>query len=351
MRAKNNRLPQSGAALRTVLLLLVILLVLFSFVAYTFGYVVPPGYIGVRQILVGPDQGFKPLGLMPGYHVAIPFRSKIHVFPRGIQLIDVVQGSSRPDTVATKGLDITTADGAYVEIGASVVARLFDRPKDAEHGGPADLIRKFGTGPDMWRVNTVAVASDQLNRSLSALHAQQFYDPKFRESALEAAEIATRDILKGYGIKVESLLLDHYTFVDKRIDDAIFRKNIQSQEEKLNDQSSKLSAVKAELEQVSAQWDAKIELLRVDGANKAMVTRSEAELYEKEKQSTGDLDYAKAVAEVEKLKAEALSQAAGADIYVARSMAPLLSSIKGGIVEGQDPYDLDGWMKKLGVGK
>ena len=136
-------------------------------------------------------------------------------------------------------------------------------------------------------------------------------------------------------------------YVDKRIDEAIFRKNIQSQEEKLNEQKSNLAETGAKLEQASAEADARIENLRVEGTNKALVIRSEAELLEKQKQATGDLLYAKAQAEVEKLKASVMQNSSASNLYVAKEIAPLVSSLKGGVVEQIDPYNLDAWMSKL----
>lgn len=343
---------QSGRVFASVITLVIIIGLVLTGIAYTFGYVVPVGYMGVRQVIVGPGQGFQNTGLLPGYYGAIPFRSRIHLVPLKLQIIDIEKPSNRSEAGPSQGLEITTADGAYIQLNLSVVARFYREPSSDPknpHGGPADLVERVSLSPSQWRSQIVSIASDRLNRSLSALHAAQFYDPAPREAALRDAEQAMRSALNPYGIRVERVLLDHYTYVDKKIDAAIFRKNIQSQEEKLNEQASKLSEVRAKLEQVSAEWDAKIESLRVSGQNSSSVLRSEADLYEKEERAKADLEYAKASAEVDKLKAGAISQSAGGEVYVAREMAPLLSSIKGGLVQEGDPYDLEGWLKRLGV--
>jgi hypothetical protein len=37
----------------------------------------------------------------------------------------------------------------------------------------------------------------------------------------------------------------------------------------------------------------------------------------------------------------------GSDVYVALQLAQSLASLKGGVVANVDPYDFDGWVKRL----
>lgn len=345
------RMGFSRGSITLSLLILVLLVgVALGVVAYLFGYVVPPGYMGVRQVLIGPGQGFAKTAVRPGYYAAIPFRSRIHVLPRTVQIIPIEQGWNGGDPNAW--LEVTSRDGAYVRIQAVVHARIYPAPSNDQndtHGGPADLIERTGLSPKSWWGQVVSVASDKLNRNLSALRASEFYNPKSREQALADAEEETRIALKPYGIALETILLNRYTYIDAKIDEAIFRKNIQSQEEKFNEQSSKLAEAKAKLEQVSAEWDAKIESLKVEGENKVHVMRSGADLFEKQKRAEGDLLYAQIQAQVDKLKADAYAQSGANDLYVARELAPLLATLKGGVIRDQDPYDLEAWLRKLGI--
>lgn len=94
-------------------------------------------------------------------------------------------------------------------------------------------------------------------------------------------------------------------------------------------------------------WDAKIRDLKIGGESKVIVVRSEGDLYESTQRAAGDLEVQKAKAAVDKEKAMLLSNAAGAEFYVAREMAPILATMRGGIVSGVDPYDMDAWVKKL----
>ena len=113
--------------------------------------------------------------------------------------------------------------------------------------------------------------------------------------------------------------------------------------------AGKLAEVQAELRQVEAEGDAKIKTLSVEGENKAKVVRSEADLYQQQKMAEGDLLVAQAVAEVDRLKAGVLAKSNGAANYIARELTPLLGSLKGGIVRNANPYDLEAWMKRLGI--
>jgi regulator of protease activity HflC (stomatin/prohibitin superfamily) len=336
--------------------LLLLVAVFITSLAFIFGYRVAPGMMGVKQILVGPDQGYNPVALEPGFYGSIPYRSKIHILPAIVQIVDVNK------SINSSGLEITTSDGNYVSVLARVVFSFYKNPgeettndgRKITFGGPADLIGRLGLSADSWRNQVNSISSDKLIRSLSELSASQFYDPSLRWDKVLKAQSQIKESLAPFGIKLERVLIDRYTYVDNRIDEAIFRKNIQSQEEKLNEQKSKLSEASAKLEQVSAEWDAKIESLRVEGSTKSAVIKSEADLYEKSKQAEGDLLYAKAQAEVDRLKANVLQSVdsnSAASTYVARQIAPLVSSLKGGIVQNQDPYDLDSWIDKLGATK
>lgn len=317
--------------------------------AFIFGSQIPPGSMGIKQILVGTDQGYDTVALNPGFHGSVPFRSKIHVVPANVQIVPIIREGYK--AVGKDGLDITTSDGNYVSVGASAVYTLYKMPNvdGGQNGGPADLVGRLGINPSAWKMQVISIASDKLLRSLSQLSASEFYNPQKRQDKFEEAESECRKSLSEFGIKLENLFLDHYSYVDSKIDEAIFRKNMQSQEEHLNEQKSKLSEASAKLEQVSAEWDAKLESLRVEGRNRSLVIRSEADLYEKKKQAEADLNYSKSQAEVDRLKAQILTNSQSADVYVARQMTPLVSSIKGGIVQSIDPYNLESWSEKLGV--
>jgi regulator of protease activity HflC (stomatin/prohibitin superfamily) len=166
---------------------------------------------------------------------------------------------------------------------------------------------------------------------------------------MREADKGIRARLAEFGIGLEAVLVRRYTYREGRIDKAIFDKNLQDQEERLNVAASKLSEAKALSEQVSAEMDAKIQTLKVEGENKARVVHSEGELYQTQKVAEGDLLVAKAAAEVDTLKANLLAKTEGTQTYVAKELAPLLGSLKGGVVSDLNPYDMDEWVKRLGL--
>ena len=158
-----------------------------------------------------------------------------------------------------------------------------------------------------------------------------------------------RKDLNKYGIELEEVLFRRYTYRNQRIDDAIFQKNLQDQEVQLNEAKGKLAEARAKIEIVMGEWDAKINNLRVKGDGDANVLKSAAELYQNEQTAKGDLAISKAKAEIDKLRAGALANSYGADVYVARQMVPYLSSLRGGIINNIDPYDIESLLKKMGI--
>lgn len=311
--------------------------------AYTFGTVVPPGQMGIRQITFGPFRGFSERALPSGYHWTVPFYSTVHLIPSTIQVLDVNQNDSGGSTP----LEIQTTDGSSVDIDVSLLYR-FNVEKSESRGGPDDLITKVGSVQEA--TNRIETASmNELRKSLGKLSTSEFYNPERREEEIQAAHKGMDERLAPFGIKVEAVLLRRYTYREERIDTAIFQKNLQDQEERLNAALSKLAEAKADLERVSAEWDAKIKTLRVKGDNTARVLRSEGDLFEAKKKAEGDLLVAKARADVERAKAGALASTAGANIYLGKELAPILGSLKGGIVSELDPYNLEAWMSRFGV--
>jgi regulator of protease activity HflC (stomatin/prohibitin superfamily) len=321
--------------------------------AFVFGVSVPPGSIGLRQITFaipfGPKQGFADKGMAPGLHWSIPFYSKVHIIPQTIQVVDVNREGSG-------ALEVQTTDGSSVLVDVSILARYYHDGGETElggkkiqHGGPADLVQKLGASAIQWDNTVRRVAIDELRRALGRLSTSEFYNPQKRELAALEARDNMNEKLGKFGVGVIGAYIRRYTYSEDRIDLAIFAKNLQDQEERLNGAASKLAEAKAKSEQVAAEWDAKIQTLTVEGENKSKVIRSEGDLYQAQKVADGDLVVAEARAEVDKLKATVLAGTPGAEVYVAREMAPLVGALKGGVVTEVDPFDVDQWVKKLGV--
>ncbi len=347
---------QRGSAIVTLLVLIVIAVIT---VAFVFGKVVPPGFMGIRQVLVGPAQGYSDTGLQPGYHWRLPFYSTLHVLPSALQVLQFGKRSEDGELSAFAPLEVQTIDGATVDVDISVLYRLASEageittldPKAEKIalGGPRELITKIGLTEDAWKSRIKTIADDELKRALGKLNTAQFYDPKARGPLVEAAAIALQKRAAPFGVQIEAMLLRRTAYRSQRIDDAIFQKNLQEIEERLNSAASKLAEARAQLENVAARLDAEIETSRVEGERNALVVRSEGDRIETEKTALGELEIAKARAQADKLKAEAFSNVAASERAVARELLPLLQSLQGGVVSGLDPYKLDEWLKRFGI--
>lgn len=351
MKFLSQSLKSERGIVKGVLGLLLLGVLAFSAALYIFGYVIPPGMMGVRQITMGPGHGFSRRALEPGYHLVVPYYSTIHFIPKTLQILNLHRDGEEG---ASSGgaLEIPTADRAIVDVDVSIMSRFFSEPgKEGElsHGGPADLVQNIGTTRERWENHIQRSVDDQLKRTLGSLETSEFYEPSKRDIQLATALTGANQILAKDGIKVEAILLRRYTYQAARIDEAIFQKNLQIQEQHLNTAASNFAEAQALVEQVTARLDAEITTKLVEGDNDARVLRSEGDLYEDKKRAEGDLLVAKANAEVDRLRAGALSQSAGANIFVAREMAPLLGSLRGGVVGDIDPYDITKWVKRLGV--
>ena len=339
-----------GGVLKSALVLLVLIGGALGVLYYVFGEVIPPGFMGVRQITMGPGQGYSKRGLKPGYQWTVPFYSKIHLVPSTVQVLNFHRMVTHPDDPGP--LEIKTSDGADVEIDITILSRFFNESGTVEGrktGGPADLIMNVGRTQDRWRNQITGVASDELKQGLSSLLTGEFYNPHKREGAIKEAQVQMNRRLEPFGITVEGVLLRRYTYRDTRIDDAIFNKNLQDQERNLKEVSGQLAEAQAKLEREAAEWDARIATLKVEGDNQSRILRSEGGLLEAQKEAEGNLRVARAQAEVDRLRAQALAQSTGADVFIARETAPVLESLKGGVVSGIDPYDMKRWTEKLGV--
>jgi regulator of protease activity HflC (stomatin/prohibitin superfamily) len=215
-------------------------------------------------------------------------------------------------------------------------------------GGAADLLRVQGIDPAAWDNRIRITVSDAIRKSLGELSTAQFYNPEARQKRVDSAREEINQLLNPIGIAVDAVLLRRAIYEDG-IENAIFQKNLQELERELAQKQGEFAKAEAEVRQAAAQGDAAVRTLQVEGDTKVMVLRSEGDLYQREKEALADLEVAKAIAEVDRLKAAAFAKGAGSDVYVARELAPLLASLRGGIVGDLNPYDIAAWMAKLGV--
>jgi len=341
------------------------------------GKVVPPDMIGVRQnfFSIPPflEGGFSSVGLQPGLHWQVPAVSRIELIPRRFQFVTFSEGDSG-GTRTFPELLVPTTDGSKVKTDVTLILRFFEHPGQAEiitkdenanaageglesapkaqrkmiqHGGPRELIDRFTTNVPTILEKFAQRAENELRQTLSQLSTSDYYNPKLREEATLDAHDRIAESVGQNGIELWGTLVRRYSYAEKKIDDQIFAKNLQDQIERLNSADSRLAAAKANTERERALWDAKIASLEVEGHSKVSVTESQGTLFESQRKAEGDLLVATARAEVDARRADALGQIAGADVYIARELAPLLKTLRGGVISDVDPYDIDAWILKL----
>ncbi|MCC6220660.1 MAG: hypothetical protein IT291_05385 [Deltaproteobacteria bacterium] len=365
-----------GAAYLSLLFAAFVVASILSVLFFVFGKLVPPNYIGVRNngfTFFGLlEDGYSTDGLKPGLHWRIPGGvSEIILLPRGFMFVHLNEQAQGEDlNLAT--LEVPTTDGSKVKTDITLVLRYYDRKLDApagedvlqaevqdkgmvpvpqfrqfSHGGPRQLVESFTVDTKRQLLLFSDIAKDELKQSLKRLSTRDYYNSVKREqSALNAGD-AINNRVSDRGIELWATLIRRYVYAERTIDDQIFAKNLQEQTEQLNAASGLLAKAQAETERERALWDAQIKDLSVKGETQVEVIRSEGELYEARKKADGDLLVAKARAEVDSAKASALSSLEGAEVYIAREMAPLVGTLKGGVVRGIDPYDVKVWVKKL----
>ncbi|MCB0320888.1 MAG: SPFH domain-containing protein [Bdellovibrionales bacterium] len=358
-----------GSFLRALLLLIpgtllgAYLLMLF---VPGFGKVVPPGYFGIRQRTLGIEigqQGYLPDALAPGLHYEIPLLDRVHLIPSTLQNIHFnrerqesssSQEKHPSDVFWRNSLSIENLDKGEVLLDVTVLARFLPTPKRENgaliSGGPKELFEQVGLTPKEWVDRIEFDVKDQLRVELRQLTNAEFYNPQLREhTRVRAAEDAVNEKLRPLGIEIEGILVRRYTYQVEEVNRAIAEKNLQVQRERVSDVESSFAKVRAELDELSAKLKAEIDVVAQTAPQEVRAIRSEGDLAFSRDKAEGDRLVIEAQAEAAKLKADVFAANENADTYLAQELAPLLGTLRGGVVSDIDPYDLQAWMKKLGL--
>ena len=365
---------ERGSAVSVLITVLLVASVALFMVFAVFGQIVGPNEIGIRKNYIGipglMKDGFVDEGLLPGLHWKFPAVSTVILLPRDFQFVNL---NDKPEggELDRRELEIPTTDGSKVRTDLTLVTRFYSEPSDVEephqsyaipeegkgvpivhyakrkHGGPGQLVNKYGTNPTRRLELIMKQAEDYLKSSLSTLSTTDYYNPVLRETAALRANEAANNAINPDGVELWGTLIRRYFYSEKNIDDQIFAKNLQEQTERLNAARRQLEEAKAETKDKIAEWDAKIMDLKVRAEQEKDVIKSEADRYEVEQISKGDRLVQEAIAKVDKAKNLVLTETPGAEVYVARQMTPLLKTLEGGVVTDIDPFDIDAWVKKL----
>lgn len=353
--------------LRTLSLILVIFIGLpLGALYFVFGVVVPPNAIGVRvnYFRFGGllHQGYSDDGLSPGLHLRVPGVSEIITLPRTFLTVSYLSEGAEGGADFNLGpLQVQSRNGPWINTDASVVLRLFrsehsappaaenqaPRETQTQNGGPADLITFFGVDQSQMLSKFSRIAQNELSKSLNELTSSDFYNPELREAAADKALGKLRDLVAPRGVEVWRTLIRRYQYQKEEIDNQIFAKNVQTQTARLRAAQTSMAEVTAEIQRITESWNQKIREKEVEGQNYALRKAADARFLEETKVAEGEKLLRTQTAEITAQKNRLLTDLAGADVYIARDMVPLLRSIRGGIIRNLDPYDIDAWLQRF----
>lgn len=318
-------------------------------IAYSvFGVIVPPDKIGVRINyfdLGFLKSGYSDRGLDPGLHLRIPGVTEIKLIPRNFQIISLAE-EKYPAELDLPTLEVRTTDGPTVNTDLSILVRFFDEAAPG-HGGPAQLLTYFQSEQSRQLLKIAQIAQDGVRKNLSSLSTVDFYNPERREAGAISSQKIIDEEVRTHGVSVWGVLIGRYRYADEEIDNQIFAKNIQTQTEKLRAAQTRLAEAEAQVNKVVEFWNQRIRDKQLEGENYARLKLSESRFIEETKESDGLALKQIAAAEVSSRKSKLLAEGETGDLLVAKELVPLLKTFKGGMVSGLDPYDLNGWTKRL----
>jgi len=308
---------------------------------FTFTVEVPPDARAVRQVNLGPNRGIQNDVVDTGLHFVVPGYEQLHLFPKDLQILELnddrtsgVASAAHRDSIA-----IQTSEGYQVKVDVTVAYRVIDPYKVITSVGPGQLYETALVGP---RSDTI------LRQTLGKLNAEQFYDGAARQTAAkEAFELLSADLTDS-GIQVWSVMVRHYTYV-QRYQELIEQRKIQDQMVFKNQAEALAAGREAEKKRVLAEGEAAVEVEKERGRSEVRKIKASADLYFRKTSSEGDLLVALAEAEGTRLENNAL-RVAGAGNVVGLEMAEVMQGVKVIIVPtdgvgGVNPLDLDSLLK------
>lgn len=344
--------PERGGGTLALLVMLAAAIAGFFILIFTFGVVVPPGMIGVRQVyfntLIGPKQGFSDRALQPGYHGNIPFLATIHLLPSTWLPIHFNAASSeQPGELVLPPLTIKSSDGVTVHLDLTVMVRLRSAPDEQGRGGPHSLLVNVGRTPETWVQMISTTTNKHLVEALKDLTAEDFYNHQKRIKCEERGAAALRAALEPVGFEVGSVLLRRFVYENRQIEEAIFQKNLQQVEHVLGIMRRRLAEEETITAKRIADIDREISVVTKNAQVRADAIREQAQANLMKSRVEGEAMVTLARAEIDRQRAQLLAETDGADMYVARQLTPLLSSLKGGVISDLNPYDLKRWVESL----
>lgn len=308
---------------------------------------VRPGQYGIKQVILGSDQGVQSKIYPPGLHWLTPGVERMHTFPADLQVLEMsdTTGQHEPKTNMRQvpAIKIQTSEGYTVSVDITVLYRIEDAYKVMTQIGPGRLYEDSAVIPR---------AEQQLRRKFGELDAEQFYQGSHREEAAAEAQRLLTEELSPKGIHVTHVLVRQYRY-DQRYQAAIESRKIQDQTVFKNRAEAAAAMEEAKKNTIVAEGQAAVATELSRGAAEVKKIESEADLYRRTKEAEGRLKVELAKATGTDLENRAL-RVGGSENMVGLKMAEALDGVELVILPtdgeaGTNPLDLNAMLKRFDV--
>ena len=317
-------------------------LLVFTKACFTY---VPPGFVGIRQVYYGSEQGIQSEAEGPGTYFTLAGIERYHMFPVSMQVVNFSDSTSEASQASrhVAGVKVQTSDGYNVLLDVSVLYHIEDAYIVFKEAGPGRAFEDRLVVPRADRI---------LRKTLGELNAEEFYaGPRRIEKSRNAHDQLVTE-LAPFGIVVDALLVRRYTYDDK-YQQLIEGRKIADQTVFLRKAEAKAAIEERKRDTIVAEVNANARTELSRGAAEVRKLESQAELYRRTQAAGGKLLVDLAEAKGTQLENTAL-QGAGSENMVGLKMAEVLAGVKVIVLtsdgaNGMNPLDLGSVLRMFEV--
>jgi regulator of protease activity HflC (stomatin/prohibitin superfamily) len=274
--------------------------------------------------------------------------STMHTFPRGIHVLEATNDleesleKARDSGVRARiqdyyesrdrllgktthrvvnALNVQTSDGYSVSTDITLLYTIKN---------PLQVAKDFGWGSlyiDSFVINTFR---NSVLTTLGKMNAESFYHEEVRIAASKEAEENLRKRFAARGFEVKKLLIRNYQYAPD-YEKSLHDKKVAVQLAEKNRKESLVNEELAKLRQIEYKGNASITIAESEINAQISKVNAEAGLYSSQTRAMADKEYNVALAEAQRLKAEAVNNAGGKYV-VALEVAKMFDNIEGAVM-------------------
>jgi regulator of protease activity HflC (stomatin/prohibitin superfamily) len=324
------------------------LLILIPLLIYIFfGARVDTNEFGIMQKRFGFKTGIVDRVYGAGLYFTGP-GSTMHTFPRGIHVLeatnDLEESLEKARDSGTRAriqdyyesrdrllgktthrvinaLNVQTSDGYSVTTDITLLYTIQN---------PLQVAKDFGWGSlyiDSFVINTFR---NSVLTTLGKMNAESFYHEEIRIAAAKEAEENLRKRFAARGFEVKKLLIRNYQYAPD-YEKSLHDKKVAVQLAEKNRKEGLVNEELAKLRQIEYKGNAAITIAESEINAQISKINAEAGLYSSQTRAMADKEYNVALAEAQKLKAEAVNQSGGKYV-VALEVAKMFNNIEGAVM-------------------